>query len=156
MTSKHLETKPAVDQAILPKLTPDVYLSKGFHSASGEPRPELKGLFATAAATHLLRASASPQALRQVHEAMQQVLPRYDEPAGERVRLAVEEAIETASRAARQPVNPGIGGWLRGCARRVETEADIEALGDHVKAVLCQYGAIVAFLAANRPASQAF
>lgn len=150
MTTTHSEPKPTVEQAILPRLTPDIYLSKGFHDAAGEPRPELKGLFATAAATQLLRTEASPQALRQVHEAMLLVLPRRGEPAAERIKLVVEEAIEAATRATHQPVNPGIGRWLRGCAGNVRTEADIEAFGEHVKAVLCQYGAIVTFLAANR------
>ncbi len=155
MTTTQIETKPMPAQAILPKLTPDFYLSKGFHSESGEPRPELIGLFATAAATQLLRTEASPRVLQRVHEAMQQVLARHDEPASERIRLVVEEAIESTARATSNPVGPGIGHWLRDCARWVETEADIEAFGNHIAAVLYQYGALSTFLASSARAAEA-
>jgi len=56
-------------------LTPDVYLRDGYRDAAGAVRPALLSDCATAAATQLLAAEASPQELALTLEGVRQLLP---------------------------------------------------------------------------------
>ena len=126
-------------------LGPDRYLADGFRDASGAPRPELRGLYATAACTRLLDAELAPQELGFTLEALRLLLPQHEErdPAV-RLLAAMREALETVARSIQQPNNRGLVAWLDGCIRHVRTEADIAAFLDHMTAVTRQYAMLAA------------
>ena len=126
-------------------LGPDRYLADGFHDASGAPRPELRGLYATAACTQLLDAELAPQELGFTFEALRLLLPQHDE-GSPTVRLvaATREALETVARSIQQRNNRGLVTWLDACIRHVRTDADLDAFLDHMRAVTRQYALLAA------------
>lgn len=132
------------DRKTLLALTPEKYLSGGFRDEHGKPRPELRSVFATAAATQLEQAEVSPGELGATFEALKMVLPLHEEsPAEVRAARACEEALMTVASMHDQDTNPGVAAWLNACAAAVKSEDDIPVLVDHVQAVVRQYALIV-------------
>jgi hypothetical protein len=133
-------------------LKPAQYLAGGFLESGGEPRAELQAEFATAAATQLLQAEASPQELGFTVEAFRQVLPMHDgKPPPLQALDALLEALTVVARLIRQPNNEGIVTWARDCAAQVRQSGDLPALVMHMEAVLKIY-ALLASLP-QRPSS---
>jgi hypothetical protein len=124
-------------------LTPGLYLADGYLDETGRPRRELASDYATAAATQLLEAELAAQELAFTYEAVRFVLERHDEePPGERARAAVEEALETVTRMTRQTNNRGLVRWLDECVAAIRRPEDIDALLQHIQAVLRLYTVI--------------
>ena len=138
------ETMRDYSRTELLALTPARYLKDGFFDGKGKPKPGLQGIYATAAATQLLAAELAPQELGFTCEALKQTLALQSGPAPQRIRAALEEALETVRGMIRQPNNPGLKKWINECAALVKTPADIEAFLLHCLAVLRQYNVIVA------------
>jgi hypothetical protein len=125
-------------------LTPDRYLASGYLDDNGQPRRELVTDYATAAATQLLAAELPAQELTFTYEALRFVLPNHDGPPRERARAALAEALETVTRMTRQTKNEGLVRWLDSCVAGIRQPADIDALLQHVQAVLRLYTLIAA------------
>ena len=136
--------KESLDRSELLALTPLRYLGDGFRDETGQLRPELQGVFATAAATQLEEAEASPQELAATLEAFRQALPLHRAKPRKRFSAAVAEALETVAIMYSKPNNRGIVTWLELCATAVRTEDDIAAFVEHFTAVVRQYGVIIA------------
>lgn len=136
--------KDSFDRSELLALTPLRYLANGFHSETGQLRPEFQGVFATAAAIQLEEAEASPQEFAATLEAFRQVLPLYQARPRKRFSTARAEALETVAMMYAQPNNRGIVTWLDQCGTAIKTEDDIAAFIDHFVAVVRQYGVITA------------
>src|SRR5262245_4991492 len=114
-------------------LTPARYLANGFVDQGGKPRPELQNLWATAAAPQLLAADLAPQELGLMYEALRQTLKLHAEgPAPQRLRAALDEALEIVRGYIGQPNNPGLVKWLNECAAMVKTPADLDAFMLHL------------------------
>ncbi len=137
-------------RADLLALTPDRYLADGYCDASGGIRPELTGQYATAAATQLLQAEASPQEVSLTAEAIRQLLPLHMASSQDRLVTAMEEALTLVARTLQQGNNEGLVNWLSGCAATVRRQADIDGFLAHLQAVERQY----AVLAALQPPEQ--
>jgi hypothetical protein len=131
-------------RAELLALTPARYLKDGFVDGKGKPKPGLQTGYATAAATQLLAAELSPQEFAFTQEALRQSLAMQEGAAPQRIRAAVEEALETVRGMIRQPNNPGLTKWINECAAAVKQPADIEAFLLHCLAILRQYSVMVA------------
>lgn len=132
-------------------LTPDRYLREGYLDREGTLRPALLADYATAAATQLMAAEASPQELSLTLEGVRQLLPLQDgdadgNAAAARLDAALDEALEVTSSAIQQPNNEGLAEWISACADGVRTEADLEAFLEHVEAVLRQHALLAAML----------
>ncbi len=128
-------------------LTPDRYLREGYLDREGTLRPALLADYATAAATQLMAAEASPQELSLTLEGVRQLLPLQDgDAAAARLDAALDEALEVTSSAIQQPNNEGLAEWISACADGVRTEADLEAFLEHVEAVLRQHALLAAML----------
>ena len=137
-------------RADLLALTPDRYLADGYCDVSGAVRPELTGEYATAAATQLRRAEASPQEVSLTAEAVRQLLPLHMASSQDRLVAALEEALTLVARTLQQGNNEGLVNWLSGCAAAVRRQADIDGFLAHLQAVERQY----AILAALQPPEQ--
>jgi hypothetical protein len=135
---------PDLDRPTLLSLTPAKYLRGGYRDEKGAPRPELRSIFATAAATQLEVTETSPQELGATLEALRQVLPLHVGLAPERVADAGEEALLTVASMYKIDNNPGIVSFLKECAAAVQGEDDVPVLLDHVQAVVRQYAVFVA------------
>ena len=99
------------------RLTPEVYLARGYLDASGSLRRLLKGEVATAAAMQLMQAELSPQEFGLTVEGLRQLLPLHDEPtAPERLHATLQEAVEVVARIIQQPNNGGLVQWISACA----------------------------------------
>ncbi len=133
-----------LDRQTLLALTPDKYLSGGYHDENGAPRPELRSIFATAAATQLEASEASPQELAATLEALRQVLPLHEGTPAERALTAVDEALLTVAAMYHIDNNPGIASFVRQCAAAVQSDGDLKVMLDHVQATVRQYGVFVA------------
>jgi hypothetical protein len=120
-------------------LTPKVYLSDGYLGRTGRPHPELAADFATAAAAQLRLAKLSPQELAFTYEAVRLTLAQQEGSATERARAGVREALETVMRMIRQTNNEGLSKWLDACVAAVRRPEDIDALLQHMRAVLRLY-----------------
>jgi hypothetical protein len=116
--------------------TPDQYLADGFLDADGQARRALLSGDATAAATQLAAAEASPQELAFTYEAIRALLPLHAGDARARLDAALAEALATVARMIRQPNNEGLITWARTCAGFVRGDADIAAFLAHMQAVL--------------------
>jgi hypothetical protein len=123
-------------------LTAPRYLAEGYVGADGVARPELTGMFATAASTQFLAAELSPQELALTAEAVRQVLPLHAGDPATRAVETVEEALHVVANAIRQPSNEVMATWFRDCAQKVRTRADLAAFLAHVQAVEVQYGLV--------------
>ena len=133
-----------IDRAAYLRLTPSEYLKQGYCDPSGRPNRELFSTYATAACVQLEAAETSPQELSGTFEAIRQVLPWHNNPdPRQRLRDAVDEALQVASAMYNQPNNPGIVSWLENCADFVRTDRDIDAFLAHFNAVLRQYTVII-------------
>jgi len=139
-----LTEKESWDRSELLALTPLVYLRNGLRDEAGQLRPELQGVCATAAATQLEEAEASPQEVAATLEALRQVLPLHRGKPRKRLSAACAEALETVSMMYAKANNRGIVTWLDQCSTAVKTEDDINAFVDHFTAVVRQYGVISA------------
>lgn len=132
-----------IDRATFVRLVPAEYLKRGYCDASGRPDPELFSTFATAVCVQLEAAKTSPQELSGTLEALRQVLPWYNEPdARQRIRDAVDEALQVASAMYNQPNNPGIVSWLHDCTDFVKTNRDLDIFMAHFTTVVRQYSVI--------------
>jgi len=133
-------------------LTPDVYLRDGYRDAAGAVRPALLSDCATAAATQLLAAEASPQELALTLEGVRQLLPVQD-AIGTAARLgaALDEALQVVAGAIRQPNNAGLVRWIGACAAGVRTEADVDGFLRHVEAALRQHALLAAMVSPVDP-----
>ena len=132
------------DRKTLLALTPEKYLAGGYHDEHDKPRSELRGVFATAAATQLEASETSPQELGATLDALGMVLPLHEGDAHGRCAEACDEALLTVASALGKENNPGIAAWLGACAAAVQTEDDIAALLDHFRSVVRQYAVITA------------
>ena len=144
-------------KAELLALTPDRYLADGFCDASGTPLPGLLTEYATAAANQLMQAELPPQELAFTVEAFRLALPLQDdvEPRA-RAQAALHEALGTIARMIQQPNNEGLIRWLERCADRVGSEDDLDAMEDHLDAVLRLYTVLVAFVSPDAPAPSSY
>lgn len=134
-----------ISTAELQRLTPKEYLKKGYCGAAGRPDPKLLGIYAAAACAQLEASQTSPQELAGTFEALRQALPWHKEAdPHERMRNAVDEALELASSMYNQPNNPGIVRWLDECVDAIRTQADSDAFLAHLTSVVRQYSLIVA------------
>ena len=134
-----------LDRRTLLSLTPAKYLSGGYREPNGKARPELRSIFATAAATQLEVTETSPQELGATLEALRQVLPLHEGLAPERIATAAEEALLTVGSMYKlESNNPGIVDFLKQCTAAVAAEDDIPVLLDHFQAVVRQYAIFVA------------
>jgi hypothetical protein len=120
-------------------LTPEVYLSDGYLGRTGRPHPELVADFATAATEQLRLADLPSQELAFTYEALRLVLAQQEGSATERARAAVREALETVMRMTRQTNNEGLSKWLDACVAAIRRPEDIDALLQHMRAVLRLY-----------------
>ena len=136
--------KESWDRSELLALTPSQYLRDGFRDEAGLLRPELQGVFATAAATQLEEAEASPQEFAATLEAFRHALALHRAKARKRFSGACAEALETVAMMYAQTNNRGIVTWLDQCGTAIKTEDDIVAFIDHFVAVVRQYGVITA------------
>jgi hypothetical protein len=133
-----------LDRKTLLALTPAIYLAGGFRDAAGRPLPELRSTFATAAATQLEDAEASPQELGATVDALKVVLPLHQGAAADRIAGASAEALYTVASMLEKDNNPGIARFLTACAERARSDEDIDALLLHAEAVVRQYALITA------------
>jgi hypothetical protein len=120
-------------------LTPEVYLSDGYLGRTGRPHPELVADFATAATEQLRLADLPSQELAFTYEALRLVLAQQEGSATERARAAVREALETVMRMTRQTNNEGLSKRLDACVAAIRRPEDIDALLQHMRAVLRLY-----------------
>ncbi len=133
-------TRDEYDRDDLLALTPAVYLQHGYRDERGVPLPDLTGLYATAAATQLEAAEASPDEVEATFEAFRQALPLYEGAASERFAGAVGEGFEIVRMMMHgQDNNPGIARWLAACGAALQTEEDLQAFVEHFQAVARQY-----------------
>ena len=136
-------TDRPIDRPAFLVMVPSVYLEHGYRDASGQPRPELSGTFATAACIQLEESEVSPQELSGTLEALRQTLPWHHETeADEQLRNAVEEALEVTAAMYNQANNPGIVSWLDECVDFVKTQGDVPAFMTHFSAVVWQYSLV--------------
>ncbi len=141
-------------RAELLALTPERYLAGGYHDAAGQIRRELRGEYATAAATQLLTAQVSAHEFSLTIEAILQVLPLHDEPAADqRLAAALEEALLVVARAIQQDNNEDLVDWLIICATAVTDRADLAAFLTHVQVVSRQYSILAALQLPDSPSS---
>jgi hypothetical protein len=127
------------------RLTPEVYLARGYLDASGSLRRLLKGEVATAAAMQLMQAELSPQEFGLTVEGLRQLLPLHDEPtAPERLHATLQEAVEVVARIIQQPNNGGLVQWISACATAVTNEAELRGFMEHLDAVNRHYAVLVA------------
>lgn len=132
-------------RAELLALTPDRYLADGFCAADGTTRPELLTEFATAAANQLMQGELSPDELTFTIEAFRLAVPLQQGSPAAQARGAVDEALATVTRMIRQPNNESLIRWLEQCAEHVRDADDLEALEDHLDAVLRLYAVVAVF-----------
>jgi len=120
-------------------LIPEIYLCEGYLDRTGRPHPELAADFATAAAAQLRLADLSPQELAFTYEAVRLALAQQEGSATERARAGVREALEIVMRMIRQTNNEGLSKWLDACVAAIRRPEDIDALLQHMRAVLRLY-----------------
>ncbi len=132
-------------------LTPEHYLADGYRNAAGTIRPELTGEYATAAATQLLDAEASPQEVSLTAEAIRQILPLHMASSRDRLVASLEEALALVARTLQKGNNEGLVNWLIGCAAAVGRQADLDAFLVHLQAVERQYAIVAALQPLERP-----
>ena len=129
-------------------LTPSQYLTAGYLDGSGVRRGELLSDYATAAATQMVAAELPAQELAFTYEALRAILPMHDDsaggPPGERVRAAVDEALVLVTQMTRQTNNEGLVRWLDECVAAIRQPEDIDAMMQHIQAVLRLYTVIAA------------
>lgn len=131
-----------LNRADLLKLTPEIYLKEGYRGNDGLPRPELRSVYATAAATQLGEAEASPQELGSLLEAMRQVLPGHTGAPAERLSGVAHEAFELVCSLYEQASNPGIVQWIQPCIAAVRMPEDVDLFFIHFEAVVQQCAVI--------------
>jgi hypothetical protein len=125
-------------------LTPNQYLAGGYLDESGQRRGELASDYATAAATQMLAAELPAQELAFTYEALRAILPMHDGPPREHTRAAVDEALSLVTQMTHQTNNEGLVRWLDGLVAAVRGPADIDAMLQHIQAVLRLYTVIAA------------
>jgi hypothetical protein len=125
-------------------LTPSHYLAGGYFDPSGQRRSELASDYATAAATQMLAAELPAQELSFTYEALRLALPHHEGPPRETARAALDEALAVVARMIRQTNNEGLVKWLRECVAAIQKPEDIDALLQHIQAVLRLYTLIAA------------
>jgi hypothetical protein len=135
-----------LNHATLLALTPLQYLRLGWRDESGQVLPQLRSIFATAAAAQLEATETSPEELGATLIAFQQVLLLHQGTSSNRFKKARDEALETVARLYHQPNNRGIVTWLEQCGIAIQTDADLAAFIEHFTAVVRQYSAIIALL----------
>lgn len=124
------------------RMTPDRYLASGYMDQDGSPRAELRSEYATAASTQFLMSGLSPQELGLTIEGVRQLLPMCKGRPSDRAIAAAEQSLAVVEGMIHQPVNAGLAPWLRACAARVSTPAELDAFMGHLAAVRHQYGLI--------------
>ncbi len=127
-------------------LVPEVYLANGYLDG-GRLRPELRTLWASAAAAQLGYRNLAPQELAFTYEALRTLLSQTGGPAPERAETALDDALAATARLISQDNNEGLVVWLEDCVAAVRTDADVEALLLHVLAVLRLYSVSASFAA---------
>jgi hypothetical protein len=137
-------SEESLDHSQLIALTPLQYLRDGFRDEAGNLRPQLRGVYATAAAIQLEAFEVAPQELAATLEALQQVLPLHQGIANQRFATAKYEALELVSMMYRKSNNFGIVQWLEQCSTAIKTEDDISAFIEHFVALVRQYSLIIA------------
>jgi hypothetical protein len=125
-------------------LKPTQYLAGGFRDATGKPRHELRGLYATAAAVQLGAHQVVPQEMRVTYEAWKQALPDHEGPPRERARAALFEAFEIARAVMTRDNDPHLVNWLMECVEQVNAEEDIPVLLEHFLAATKQAAVFLA------------
>lgn len=130
---------------LLLRLTPEVYLARGYLDANGSLHRLLKGEVATAVAMQLLQAELSPQEFGLTVEGLRQLLPLHEEPTvPERLHATLQEAVEVVARMIQQPNNGGLLQWISACATAVTNEAELGGFMEHLDAVNRHYAVLVA------------
>jgi hypothetical protein len=144
MANKANAPDEAMSREDLLALTPDRYLAGGYREPNGVERPQLKSLWALAAAEQLRQAGIHPTDLdpivARVTTAALDV--RGDLPIGEQL-VGLERALATGGR----PLAP-IEKLMRGCLKAVRQHADWRPFAHHL-------GAILNLLALNEAARSA-
>ncbi len=126
-------------------LTPDIYLADGYLDAAGKPRPELRTAWATAAATQLADDQVAVQELAFTYEALRTLLPQTRGIASARAETAMGDAFAVVARLIGQDNNEGLVVWLEDCVAAVRRDQDLDALLQHMLAVLRLYSVTAAF-----------
>ncbi len=137
------EAGPSREELLL--LQPEIYLAEGFCDAAGRPRRELRTLWASAAATQLAARGVAPQELAFTYEALRILLPETSGAPPARAETALDDALAATARMIQQDNNEGLVVWLEDCVAAVRTEADLEALVQHVLAVLRLHSVAASF-----------
>jgi hypothetical protein len=132
-------------------LTPDIYLANGYRDAAGQPRPELRTTWATAASTQLAEDEVAVQELAFTYEALHTILPQTEGQAPARAKLAMTDALGVVKRMIGQDNNEGLVIWLEDCLAAVHHDEDLAALLQHMLAVLRLYSVIAAFGGDDEP-----
>lgn len=125
------------------RLTPAVYLRDGFRRDLAL-RPEMVGLFATAAALQFADADAPPQEVTFLLEALRQTLPLHDGFPRQRFEGSLSEALDLVSQMTRKEPNPGLVRWARACAPFLSTDQDVQDFLVHLEAAARQHTVFVA------------
>ena len=126
-------------------LTPDVYLADGYLDGVGAPRMALRTEWANAAATQMAENAVAVQELAFTYEAFRTILPQTLGTAPERARMAMDDACAVVARFIGQDNNEGLVVWLEDCVAAVQRDEDLDALLQHVLAVLRLYSLINSF-----------
>ncbi len=137
------EAGPSRDELLA--LEPGIYLGDGFCDAAGRPRRELRTLWANAASVQLADRGVAPQELAFTYEALRILLPETRGAPAARAETALDDALAATARMIQQDNNEGLVVWLEDCVAAVRTEADLEALMQHVLAVLRLHAVAASF-----------
>ena len=137
------------DREALLALTADIYLADGYLDAAGHPRIELRTAWASAAAAQLAEDQVAVQELAFTYEALRSLLPQTSGTAPARAETAVDDALAVTARLISQDNNEGLVVWLEDCVAAVRRDEDLDALLQHVLAVLRLYSVTASFAAAN-------
>ena len=126
-------------------LTPDKYLADGYLDGALHPRPELRTEWATAAATQLADDAVAVQELAFTYEALRAILPQTRGAAPTRADSALDGSLAAVARLIAQDNNEGLVVWLEDCVAAVRRDEDLDALLQHVLAVLRRYSVTASF-----------
>ena len=126
-------------------LTPDIYLADGYLDATGAPRLELRTDWANAAATQMADDQVAVQELAFTYEALRTILPQTRGTAAERAQAAMDDACAVVARLIGQDNNEGLVVWLEDCVAAVRQDGDLDAMLQHMLAVLRLYSLINSF-----------
>ncbi len=126
-------------------LTPDVYLADGYLDGAGAPRIELRTEWANAAATQMADDAVAVQELAFTYEALRTILPQTRGTAAQRAQVGMDDACAVVARLIGQDNNEGLVVWLEDCVAAVRRDEDLDALLQHMLAVLRLYSLINSF-----------